>query len=510
MNILITFELLEDFLLVLTALTKVEDFCAVIKTQTMSIIFCIAEFYSKRSIDNITMKVATVIFMLAVFVESRKTERIPQAVNRKDIEFVRIATAVEKAFELAEIFDANLIIDSNTEDLCEIVLRAFSSKVKWKIANLMNLTVNEKSATTLLILENESSLKKYFFPLLSPGNLRSEQFFLFIFLDQKQLNVSFIFKAFWELYLSNVNIILYEASTITLSTFLPFYNRNCGSLKVRIVNSFINETWKNRVIFPKKLRNLYGCPIKLSTFEYPPAIIIHKINGTEQISGHDVDLVRGIARVMNFNLSIEILKEPSAWGFLMENGTSGGVLRKIIDQEADIAVGTYYLTQTRAKFMSFSQYSRSNVVLVIPPGVPLSAFEKLYKPFSDETWMTLIIMLAAALLIIFVIRLQKKSVQHFVFGRHTGNPFINLLSIILNGSQHRLPMRNFSRTLLLLFVIFCIIIRTLYQAAMFHFLQTDQRHAEIQTIDELIAKNFEIFMYESFQELSQGLKIHER
>lgn len=64
-----------------------------------------------------------------------------------------------------------------------------------------------------------------------------------------------------------------------------------------------------------------------------------------------------------------------------------------------------------------------------------------------------------------------------------------------------LPGRNFSRFLLTLYILFCLIIRTAYQGKQFEFLQKDMRPANVETIDEMIARNF-TFFFEVEQEIS--------
>lgn len=324
--------------------------------------------------------------------------------------------------------------------------------------------------------------------------------------------MSNIFQQFWKFYIYNVNIISINNGSIEMFTFMPFTGRICQNVNPQVINSFDNkeQAWTSQDIFPRKFTNLHKCSVTIATFDYPPAIQVQTLNGNDLISGHDIDLLRGLSDLMNFTLDFKILKEPAAWGFLSENGSSGGVIKKVMEKEADIAIGAYYLTLTRAKFMSFSSYSTSNVILVIPKGIPLSSFEKLFSPFNFVLWGLLIATFIFGAFVIFLIRFQKRSTQEFVFGTNTGNPYLNMLNIILNGSQNIEPTRNFSRFLLMVFILFCIVIRTLYQAQVFKFLQTDQIHAEIQTIDELIAQHFDIYMYESFQELSKGLKIDSR
>lgn len=53
-----------------------------------------------------------------------------------------------------------------------------------------------------------------------------------------------------------------------------------------------------------------------------------------------------------------------------------------------------------------------------------------------------------------------------------------------------LPGRNFSRYLLTLFILFCLVIRTAYQGKQFELLQKDIRPADVESIDEMIERNF--------------------
>lgn len=420
----------------------------------------------------------------------------------------KLAESAMRAFEVANINELNVVVDNfttKTSDVVENCIKLISGKCV-----VLN---SEKifAKTTLMILENEKFLQKSRFKNFLTQTVH--EFFMILFLNESSIDEENIFGVFLKHHVLNVNLLLMNSNgAIKITTFIPFTENECGSVRSKVINTydFDKSTWANREIFPKKVDNLQKCPLRISSFDSPPAVIVRTSNGNETYSGHDFELIQGLAEMINFTLSVQILKENYAWGFIMENGSSGGVMKKVIDQEADIGIGFYYLTQTRAKFMSFSEYSSSKIVLVVPPGRKLSAFEKLFSPFSYFAWIAILFSILFGLIVIFIVRRQKKSIQHFVFGTRTRNPYINILDIFLNGSQTVQPNRNFSRFLVTIFVLYCIIIRTLYQAALFQFLQTEQKHGEIQTVDEILEKEFDIFMYSSFQELSNGLKIHQR
>lgn len=53
-----------------------------------------------------------------------------------------------------------------------------------------------------------------------------------------------------------------------------------------------------------------------------------------------------------------------------------------------------------------------------------------------------------------------------------------------------LPGRNFARYLLTIFILSCLVVRTAYQGKQFEFLQKDMRPADVETIEEMIERNF--------------------
>lgn len=314
-----------------------------------------------------------------------------------------------------------------------------------------------------------------------------------------------------------------HADVIEMFTFMPFSpsssNGSCENLLPLAINKFDykNLSWiANDDVFPRKFRNLFECPIKVVTFDYPPSIVIETLDNksttsstSKIITGHDIELLNGIAKMLNFNLTIDILFETAAWGQIFENGSATGVMRRVINREADIGIGTYYLTSTRAKYMSFIQYSYVDTILTVPRALTLSPLEKLLSPFSRALWISLMLSFCIGFCVISL--LLKFNAGRFAL--HFGNNLhMNMLSIMLNGYQNdqHLPQQSSARFIFLSFVLFCMVINTLYTGQIFKFLQSDQRHAEIETIDELIEKNYDIFMYDSFQELSSGLKIHQK
>ncbi|XP_070494669.1 glutamate receptor-like [Chironomus tepperi] len=296
-------------------------------------------------------------------------------------------------------------------------------------------------------------------------------------------------------------------------TFYPFSSNGCNNIQAISINKFShgNQSWiYDQKVFPQKFTNFHQCPLKVSTYEYQPNVIIEKYrNGTTVIRGFDVEVIRGISRILNFDLKIDILTEPVAWGLIYENGTATGLMKKTMKGDTDIGFGYYYLTLVRAKFMSYAVYTNADIILVIPRGRLMTPLEKLFCPFNTILWTILAIMFGLGIVIISLLKFNPRKFHKYIFGT-SDSPHLNMINILLNGGQNFLPPKDSARFILLAFVFFSLIVRTLYQAGIFKFLQTDQRMPAMQTIDEVLDNGFKIYMYESFQEFTKGLKIHNR
>ncbi|KAG5681330.1 hypothetical protein PVAND_010777 [Polypedilum vanderplanki] len=81
-----------------------------------------------------------------------------------------------------------------------------------------------------------------------------------------------------------------------------------------------------------------------------------------------------------------------------------------------------------------------------------------------------------------------------------------MIIAIFGSQQPILPKRNFARFILMMFLIFCLVQRNVYQGALYIFLQSDGRHKPMQTINEMIENDFVFYMHSRFIELVQDHK----
>ena len=347
---------------------------------------------------------------------------------------------------------------------------------------------------------------------LSGGDFLFEGFYVYVLYHGTMLDVGKMLEKLWSYYFYNVIVVLEVEKVVNVVSFELFSSSKCGVLQPIILNYYQNKTFLYviRDFFPRKFKNLFNCPIRIAGIKTTPSLLEHRLaNGSNIMTGIDWELMKHLEAMFNFQLVLIFDKDKI--GEIFDNGTSTGIIKKTMDGNYEMIFGNMFLTPNRLKYLSTSKtYFSMPIVLVVPTGPPFTSFEKLFKPFHLTVWMFLIGIFMFGIIIIFLIKRQLQSVQNFMFGKRITNQYTNLLLIFVGGSQHLLPQHNFARYLLMLFILFCMIQRTLYQGSLYKFLQSDNRAAEVKSIDEMINHKFYFYMYYTTEMFTKYSKIYDR
>lgn len=227
----------------------------------------------------------------------------------------------------------------------------------------------------------------------------------------------------------------------------------------------------------------------------------------------DITIYSVLAERINFTIDL-ILDDKDKWGVLHTNGSSTGAMQSVIEKKADLTIGKFAMTSTRIDYMKPSiSYYASPLIIVVPVGEPYTALEKLMKPFGDLTWTFVMMTLLLSFSIIAVLRWKfNRNVQNFIFGARNASPHFNLLNIFLGGTMSHLPKGTFARTLVGMFMFYCLIIRNSYTGALFTFIKSDSIHRPIlDSIDEMVKHDFRFYMIPTAEQLMTNIpKMYER
>lgn len=360
---------------------------------------------------------------------------------------------------------------------------------------------HEKKRNVVVLIDTHES----FTPLIKSfkqGNFDRRSYFLFVLINETMQTQGAIFHLMAYLKIMNTNVIYaVNRTTIIIKTFQPFHAKSCVTISeetlAKIQNGDFKGNWKD--LYPVKTKNFYGCPLRVAFPNDCPSLCIAEVKGKKAVVGYDVPMLDMIAKKLNFDLRL-IFVNGSLHG---ESGVE--TLNFLAENKADIALHSLGLTQPERREYDHSMvYLTMPMVFVVPPGELLGFFEKILQPFEPTIWILLLITFFVAVVIIFLLKWKFRHILTFFHEKKTGSAMMNFLAAILGLGQTNLPTRNSPRIILLSFLIFCLILRNVYQGVLFDLMQSDGRHKEVQTVEELISKKYEIFMQESAENLAKN------
>lgn len=176
---------------------------------------------------------------------------------------------------------------------------------------------------------------------------------------------------------------------------------------------------------------------------------------------------------------------------------------------ANLTIGGFSFTISRAQLMSASSpYLYSSLLYAVPIGKQYTALEKLLLPFKLQIWMLMGIIFFIAL--ITTTFLSKKKLK-FLAGDRNTTPLLNTISVIFGGAVSIAPRRNFARTVLIIWIFGCMVVRSAFQGSLFEYIQKPRNSPSANTLPQLIDKNFTLYMSTSiFQLFRNTSKFHKK
>lgn len=377
-----------------------------------------------------------------------------------------------------------------------------------------NIVVRQELVSTLTVLPDERRRRGVVFLIenfedfnfvmskMSPDLFEFNGIYLIVLISGRVSKVQDMFRLLWKSQVYNV-VVLYEAgnNTIPIKTFIPFSPGNCNDVTPTLIDEFRNGKFvKGENLFPKKLKNLNNCTLRVSISNTTQPFVVFN-NGSSALTGGDISLLNALAESLSFSIDYVVATQ----GYLYENGSSEGPLRSLQYGKVDMSISCWWLKTHRLLFFdSTVSYLSDHIMFVIPSGEDLTTLEELAFPFKLDTWLFILACFIVGSLVIFITKRRPKTAQNFVFGRGVHHPYLNMLIAFSGQGQTVLPKRNFARFLLMLFLMYSMVIRTVYQGLFFILLQSNKHHKEIQSIDEMIQKDFTFYAVKGNTDMIDG------
>ncbi|KAF8794053.1 Glutamate receptor ionotropic like protein [Argiope bruennichi] len=168
-----------------------------------------------------------------------------------------------------------------------------------------------------------------------------------------------------------------------------------GLSKVGIWNSVngLHFTWNYSVAYAEVIQSLKNRTLKVTTILNPPYMMIKKPEdqtkgSSELYEGFCVDLLKEMSRILGFRYELRLVRDGS-YGSRNTRGEWNGMVRELMDREADLAIADFTITYEREQVVDFTM-PFMNLGISILFRRPLRKIPKLFwflRPLSLEVWM---------------------------------------------------------------------------------------------------------------------------
>lgn len=307
-----------------------------------------------------------------------------------------------------------------------------------------------------------------------------------------------------RLYMSllHYQVFLYDTSdkSITLAIYTRFFLKDkafCGKMYMHELNTLSNTLeWEKEINFPKRFQNFNGCPIVIRLLQRTDAVeYVYDDSRSHVVSfdGYLIKFIKTLAEKMNF---IPVFNPVinMATGETQLNGRNDFFLELIATHmviDASVIVPFIY----------------TDVGFIIPLSRPYPAFMKLFLPFNLDPWIAIIAVFLLAIFIVTILNHLSHGLKHFDHDKtetvSISISVTNLFNLFFGGTQSIIPIRSSSRLLLITFIIYSLIIRTVYQGKLFEFLHSDPLQKDVQTIQDMIENDYTFMVPELFISVTQ-------
>lgn len=336
--------------------------------------------------------------------------------------------------------------------------------------------------------------------------------FYLIILKQEQFGcIEQMFKLMWELMIYNVNAVVYEDyKRISLFTFIPFSDKLCGNVRPVKISDLNSETlsWTSQDFFPKKFKNLQDCSIRVGTYESAPGLIVRNVGNENKILGFEGDLFNAIAQGLNFRMDVKVVNYGG--GSVNENGTASGLVERVMLNEFDLMMSLFSANYLRTLFLTATKsYYVDKMIIIIPADRLMDPFLKLFYVFHIVLWITLVTIFISTLVIFQIVKTTFPQF-HQKFLSEIRIPYLSLLVAFVGGSEKTLPRKDFPRILLAMFLLFFMVIRTIYQGGLFNILKRDIRINEINSIKDINTFHYTFYIINSIDIKVKDLSIFKK
>ncbi|XP_045780826.1 uncharacterized protein LOC123877935 [Maniola jurtina] len=294
--------------------------------------------------------------------------------------------------------------------------------------------------------------------------------------DSEDCGESLIFKALSKLLI--INVVYLRAHTIdefmafSYEIVLPEKCINSEAYTLNITDECASDDCFKE-LYPEKLKNFFGCPLIVSTFEQPPFMYLN--NDTMEPSGGDGDVIKLVAKVLNATLEIKTpIEGNDAGAYEHDNWT--GSLGDVFNDRVHVSICSLPVTANMyGNFTISFIYNSMDIVWTAQLPAIKPAWQKLLIPFETNLRIALFFIFVG---VVILNAFTKSSTWRKIRQVVKISPIrYNLLfyswALFLAIPILRVPKKRPLLLIVYTWIWFCFIVRNAYQSVLIRSLKNE-------------------------------------
>jgi hypothetical protein len=309
--------------------------------------------------------------------------------------------------------------------------------------------------------------------------------------------------------------------TLELYTGFPYERGNCG----RVTQASLITQWNNSNngqfptdvnIFPPKIPdNFGGCEIRVASVILPPFVFLeHNTTHSDDFEAYDLHglAVHYLLLLADKINTTAVFLSPS-YGFTEESTlVEGGALAAGI---SDILIGALLLLPVflSSTFLPTVPYSYVTMKIYVPCPKPVTAAERILTTYKASVWLAMAILFVVVNVVWWcVANWQHRTVKESAAFRTLSQCFYTAWAVTVGVSAPKMPKTCNLRYIFLLYVCYCFVMSTVFQAFFVSYLVEPGYGKKLETVDEVLHADI-FYGYNEFYEIvmdTTGYKEHRK
>jgi hypothetical protein len=277
-----------------------------------------------------------------------------------------------------------------------------------------------------------------------------------------------------------------NVSVINFYTLFPYSReQNCSDVKKitflgKVSLNAKGESVNNFDLISKRnIKNLYGCPLKVVTYDRPPAVVDTSRDGNANCTGLEITLLLIILGHMNSTSVFSVVPSTNSTTL----GTFGAVLERLETGPADIAVGALPLWLLRTGIVDATiPYFETTLQWVVPCPKPVSRLGALFAVFPSSVWLCISLSFLSVVTVMWLLAVKSNSFNY----ASLQYCLLNIWAVAVEVSVHKMPQKFRIRGIFLMWIWVSFALCTVFQAFFTTFLVNPGFGTKINTEKELL------------------------